>query len=87
MAVILHHAEDRDAEPHFPQHAFRHRRMGLAAVDEQGIGQAGELLIPLLRSSETAQQHLMHGTIVIGCAADGFDLELSIFAFRKASVF
>ena len=83
VPLVLHHAQNGDADAGRPFRRQRRVRMAQAAVDQQQVGQGRKL--PVLRVGEPPLQHLLHGGIVIR-SGQCFDGELAVVPLQGLSV-
>ena len=86
VAVVLHHAEHREAEPQRFERSAGRGGMFCAAVDEQNIRPCGKLSVLLKIMREPARDDLAHGAVVIrrfGAA----DAEFPVIPLERLSVY
>ena len=85
VAVVLDHAKNRDGDADGGKGLFGGRGVGVAAVDEQQVGQVSKLFITVLCPCKAAVDHLIHAGIIVG-TIEISDTELAVIALERFTV-
>ena len=85
VLVVLDHAVGRDIQPQRLQHILRDLCMLDAAVDQQHVRVLGKARVLLDVMRQPAQQHLMHGRVIV-LIGQALDAEALIGGFERPAV-
>ena len=83
VAVVLHHAEDRDRYAELLRNGQGRLCVSLAAVDEEHVRKRQKPLVPIRRPLEPPAQDLPHGGVIVRPSVQLLDSEPPVSAFQR----